>query len=221
MKTYDEMASSALKRIKQQRQKKQQLTKVGLTLCASCLLIAFGYFSFSDDKQKATLTDNLSNTIIINQNHISSDQSKLNLDLADVVVFNQAELIQYFGHNIFPIVPSDLNSWLDDNFSGYRIYYKNGKVYWDQQVLNYSNDDFSRSVNLEVAKDDLPLLDFLVSQERTSMSQILGYDVYIADCLDGYYQAQFICDDVGFVLTTKGLSEAEVIAVVESLLSDS
>lgn len=44
------------------------------------------------------------------------------------------------------------------------IYRRNegtGEVYWDGQMINYSNPDFSRTVNIVVDKGCLPLSDYL------------------------------------------------------------
>lgn len=232
MKSYDEMASSALKQVKQYENKRRQKRKmIKRTLLPVCLVIALSVVAFQGEtlqkndifKNERTKTET-TDEIIINQDNVSvldNASYKLAIELSpnDAIHLDQDGINQYFGMNIFPTVPSDLSSWQDDDdFNGYRIYRKNNEVYWDQQVLNYTNEDFTRSVNLEVAKDDLPLMDFLLDQAKATQSVIANHAVYIEYGQDGYYQARFICERTGFVLTTTGLSQTEVIAVIESLL---
>ena len=64
---------------------------------------------------------------------------------------NKTVLINYYGANLFPNIPSSLNEW-KDHHGIYRKNKGNGDVYFNQIILNYSNENFSRTINLEIAK---------------------------------------------------------------------
>ncbi len=249
MKTYNEMASSALYRIKEYERIKRNRKKVIIhaTVPALCgclaILLAVGawqagrldrFFTTQHTLQNdITGTEGKDETVIaaediiaINQiGSVSSDRMKMNIALLndDFVEMSVLELNEYYGMDIFPTVPPDLTNWVDlGEFGGYGIYRRNkgtGDVYWDGNVLNYSNKDMTRNVNVEMAKNKIPCMDFgFLSQEDVKISTISGNDVFINRNAAGYYQAKFICNNTGFVVTTDGLSQEEVVAVIKSII---
>lgn len=168
------------------------------------------------------------NHIVINHiDHLSSARAKMNINLAwdDFVEMDTVALKKYYGIDIFPQVPSDLTNWdTAEDCGGYGIFRRNkgdGEVYWDQNVLNYSNADFTRKVNIELAKGRLPFVCFAIDTEKYHESVIADQAVYIGLTDGGAYQAQFVYKDVGFILTTQGLTQREVIQVIESITQQS
>lgn len=254
MKTYNEMATSALQKIEEhERIRKNRnifITRTIVPILGLFLAVfigistwQFGIFERFSTPQHTlqytpqhtpqnpiTSSDNANTTanenndiIIINKfDDISADKMNICLLLADFVELSASELNEYYGTKVFPAVPSDLTNWdKSDEFGGYGIYRRNqskGDVYWDQNVLNYSNNDFTRNVNIEVAKNKLPVMDFGIEEKNIKKSTISGNDVYIGLSESGYYYAKFIYNNTGFVLTADGLSQEEVIAVIRSIV---
>lgn len=140
----------------------------------------------------------------------------------DFIKMSREELCEYYGANIFPQVPEDLKNWDASPEYEYGIYRRSngsGEVYFDQNVINYSNDHFSRSVNIETAKGRMPLYDVAVFDgDDFIKSSIGGVDVGISGTEDGFYYAQFMYQGVGFRIITEGLSQAELISVLESII---
>ncbi len=134
---------------------------------------------------------------------------------------NQEQLLAYYGIDIFPDVPSDLGrEWSEADNIPYGVYKRNGgtgKVYWDHQVLNYSNDDCTRSVNIELKKGGLPISDYGTLPPDCDRSTINGVRVGIGQINGGVYLAEFVHRGVGFRLVTKGLAQEEMVSVVNSL----
>lgn len=255
MKTYNEMANSALQRIeeheKMQRNRRKLIAKtvvpvlgIGVIMAAGIAMRQVGKTQGNEvnsDNLKLTAQagegnsdntgvtaskenaiDNADKIIINDIDGVEADKMNINLSADDYVKMTVSELNDYYGMDIFPTVPSDLVSWdKADDFNGYGIWRRDGgtgEVYWDQSVLNYSNTDFTRSVNVEVAKGQLPVMDFGVSETEAAKSVISNTDVYLGRSELGYFQARFICNDTGFVITTEGLSQDEVIEVIRSVI---
>jgi len=247
MKTYNEMASSALYRIKEYERMKSSRKRVIIhaavpALCG-CLAVLLAVGAWQAGRLNVlfttqhTLQNDITGTedkdetviaaediIAINQIEcVSADRMNIGLFIDDFVEMSASELNEYYGMDIFPTVPSDLTNWDDSEESGgYGIYRRNkgtGDVYWDGIVLNYSNKDVTRNVNVEIAKNQIPYMDFgFFSQEDFKMSTISGNDVFIGRNDAGYYQAKFICNNTGFVVTMEGLSQEEVVAVIKSII---
>lgn len=140
----------------------------------------------------------------------------------DFIKMSREELCEYYGANIFPQVPEDLKNWDSSPEYEYGIYRRNngsGEVYFDQNVINYSSDDFSRNINIETAKGRMPLYDVAaLNGDDFVKSSIGGIDVGIGGTEDGCYYAKFMYKGVGFCIITQGLSQAELISVLESII---
>ena len=140
----------------------------------------------------------------------------------DFIKMSREELCKYYGANVFPQVPEDLTNWDSSTEYEYGIYRRNsgsGEVYFDQNVINYSNDDFSRKVNIETAKSRMPFYDVAAfNGDDFVKSSIGGVDVGIGDTEDGHYYAEFMYKGVGFHIITEGLSQDELVSVLESII---
>ena len=197
-------------------------------LCAA-LLLGAGLFSGSLRQQElssgqtdeSAAVEFAQDRIVLNTvNSLSADKINVTLSPDDFVAMDAAGLNEYYGMDIFPTIPADLAAWeQEDGYGIYRRENGTGAVYWDQVVLNYSNEDFSRNISLEAAKGGLPSVDCAVLSDGAETSRISGTDVCLFFCdLSGIYQAQFVSRDTGFVLTADGLSQDEVISVIRSLV---
>lgn len=158
--------------------------------------------------------------IVINEmDDLSSDKQNICLLVDDFVVMNKEKLTAYYGIDVFPDYPADLKEW--DVESGYGIYRREqgtGEVYWDGIVINYSNEDFSRSLNVEVEKGNLPFSCIADFSKIEELSVINGIEVGLGKNENGYYFAEMIYEGVGFRIIAQGLSEEEVVSVVKSLI---
>lgn len=244
MKSYNEMAASALQRIEEhekiRERKRKTIDKIATPAVSFCLvtLLGIGAWQFGTPQdvvspQKGTQTIIVStgdedatvksnDRIFVNLTEgFSADKINIDLRIEDFVKMSALQLNEYYGTNVFPAVPADLKDWAEaDDFGGYGIYRSDnglGDIYWDQNVLNYSNSDFTRNVNIELAKDRLPILDFGLDAELKE-SIISDCSVYLGIDKEGNYQARFIYNDTGFVVNADGLSREEFVAVIKSIL---
>lgn len=167
----------------------------------------------------------LMNSIIINQlcELPYSDRMNIALMADDFVRMEKNELNSYYGTDVFPTVPDDLENWdKAQDFEGYGIYCRDGgsgDVYFDMNVLNYSNEDCTRLINIEIAKGAMPFQDFVVNSTEYQKSIINGQEVVIGfDTVSNNYFCGFMHDNVGFAITTGGLSQDEVVAVIQSII---
>lgn len=139
----------------------------------------------------------------------------------DAVTLDYVQAREYFGTEIYPKVPEDLIAEAENgNFEIYRHNGGKGDVYRDVFVLNYSNTDMTRHINIEGSKSKYTLEE--IEQWHGAgykLSLINGENVYFAlnDGTD-YYFAQFEHNGVGFRIIMAGLTEQEAISVVESLV---
>ncbi len=234
MKTCEDVVNNLLERRRQYRlqHSRKRRTVVTVISCTSCLCLAVllgtGLWQSGAQNQPLAPEDtpqsgSVENRIITNRlDEPAAYREKLNINLSwdDFVLMDAAQLQDYYGVDIFPQVPQDLTSWdTAEDFGGHGVFRRDkgkGEVYWDQVVLNYSNPDFTRSVNLEVAKGRLPFVCFAMDKDYEN-SVISGTQVYLGLTDAGYYHAQFFYGDAGFVLTAQGLTEEEVVAMIESL----
>lgn len=178
--------------------------------------------NFDESKGESPNNPAANNKIVINHiDGLSASRLKLNFELKpeDRVEMDKVGLNNYYGINVFPEVPKDIKEWEED--SNYSIYKKNGgtgEVYWDQQVLNYDNEDFSRGVYIELKKGSLPILDYSFGDSTEEKSVINNWEVIIGLSEKGYYHALFMYHEVGFCVNASGLTQDEFVGVLSSII---
>ena len=222
MKSSEEMVTSLFERRAQYEAKKKQKKKIfiraamvfGCVCIITCAGMGLWRSGISDTVNTA------GNKIVIGHTDgIMIDSSrKLDFKLKpeDFVAMDKASLTEYYGTELFPEVPDDLKEW-DDTQGVYRENSGAGDVYYDGVILNYANEDFSRSVNLEIEKGSLPVSCYAFFDEIEEKSVIEGTEVKIAEA-DGYYYAQFMYKDAGFQIIGQGLTESEFVDIIASLI---
>lgn len=231
--------------ISEQKRKRKVITSTATSMCCVCLvaLLGFGmwqggmfntapsdqivedalYPGIKDnfDESKGESPDNpaANNKIIVHQiDGLSADKMNICLLVDDFVVMDKAELNEYYGINVFPTVPDDIKEWEDQQFGIYKRNGGTGEVYWDGEVLNYSNEDFSRTVNIEIKKNSVPVCDYGFLEATEEKSIINNVEVAIGHSADGYYYAQFLYHNVGFQIVAKGLTQDEFVSIISSLI---
>ena len=136
----------------------------------------------------------------------------------DFIEMTRQELVDYYGVDYFPEVPADLTMIENDNAGIFRRYGGTGEVYWDQNTLEYANVDFTRMVGLSVNKGNRVFQQFLFFEGTEERSIIDNKEILIGLTEEGYYYAEFMLGDVGFLVSAYGLTEDEFVAVIASVL---
>ena len=136
----------------------------------------------------------------------------------DFVEMSREEMIDYYGVDYIPDVPEDIKPWEDQCCGIYRRNGGTGEVYWDRDVFNFSNADFTRSISLEVEKGGIPWLDYLHLSANEEKSLINNVEVFIGQSESGYYYSEFMYEDVGFAMCAEGVSQDEFVAIIASII---
>lgn len=232
--------------ITEQKRKRKVITRTVTSMCCVCLvaLLGFGMWqggmfnttpsdqivedalypgikdNFDESKGESPNNPAANNKIIVHQIDGLSADNKMNICLLvdDFVVMDKAELNEYYGINVFPTVPDDLKEWEDQQFGIYKRNGGTGEVYWEDTVFNYSNEDFSKTLNIEIKKGSLPLCDCAFFETIEEKSIINNLEVAIGQSENGYYYAQFMYHNVGFQIIAEGLTQDEFVAVIASLI---
>lgn len=230
-----------------QKKKKQNVIKFTTTLSCVCLAVIVGAViwksnqpdtpeqtiddalypgiddtvddNIASDKSEASSNAASTNKIVINKlDSISNSIMDIALMWDDFVVMNEYELNEYYGINVFPSVPSDLEAWDDQQYGIFKRDNGSGEIYHDVNGLNYTNEDYSRSVNVEMSKGQLPFSCFILEHDNIEKSIINGTEVDIATTPNGFYYVEFIYSNVGFRIVTDGLNEDELVEVISSII---
>lgn len=247
MKNYDELTNDLLERRDRYvaDQKRKRVMGVATSLCCFCLvaLLGFGMWQggmFNTTPPEQTLEDALypgikdnfdeskgesadnptaNNKIVINSiDGISADRMNICLLVDDFVEMTRDEMVKYYGVDYIPDVPADIKPWEDERSGIYRRDGGTGEVYWDTDILNYSNEDFTRSVHVEVDKGSYVLQDYLFFKGTEEKSVINNIEVLIGLTENGYYYSEFMYNGVGFLIDAEGVTEEEFVAIIGSII---
>ena len=232
MKTYEETIRTVLdraERMERQRKKRRAAYRAAAGWgCCACLMLALSMSLWPSRMPggpglpgpEIGISKPAEDKIVVCSLEDNTARSKMDIALMmdDFVEMTPEELTAYYGMDVVPQVPADLKAWEDQIFGIFRRGGGMGEVYWDGNVLNFSDASFARSVNLEVWKDRgsittcYAFFDFI-----EEYSVINGVEVALAVSEGGYYHAEFTCNGVGFRLIAEGLSQEEVVDIVRSL----
>lgn len=228
-----------------QKKKRKRVMGVATSLCCFCLvaLLGFGMWqggmfnttppdqtledalypgikdNFDESKGESPDNPSANNKIVINTiNGISADRMNINIAVDDFVKMTREEMIEYYGVDYIPDVPTDIKPWEDERSGIYKRDGGTGEVYWDTDILNYSNEDFTRSVHVEVDKGSYVLQDYLYFKGTEEKSVINNVDVLIGLTENGYYYSEFMYNGVGFLIDAEGVTEDEFVAIIASII---
>lgn len=229
----------------EQKRKRKVIARAASSVCCVCLvaLLGFGiwqggmfnttppdqtvedalYPGIKDnfDESKGESPDNpaANNKIVINTiNGISADKMNNCLLVDDFVEKTRDEMVEYYGVDYIPDVPADIKPWEDEQSGIYMRDGGTGEVYWDADILNYSNEDFTRNVHLEVAKARSIARDYMFFNGTEEKSLFNNVEVLLGKAENGFYYAEFAYNGVDFLLDTEGLTQDEFVAVITSLI---
>lgn len=213
-----------------QRRRKKTAIKAGSFIACLCLAAAAGFGVFksgllrnTDAKPDNTQTDaSNGRQSVIKINKIEGAPASTSLDIyigpEDFIEFSRQEAVEYYGANIFPVLPADLNEASGRN----GIYRKNngtGEIYYSTFTLNYRSSDSNRSVEVKGDKGHKPFsCVVVVFEEPLEPTLINGENVFFTDFGDGNIYAEFSYNNVFFEINFHGLSEEEIFNVVSSLI---
>ena len=227
------------------KKKRKSLMSVATSLCCLCLvaLLGFGMWqggmfnttppdqtledalypgikdNFDESKDESADNPAANNRIVINTiNGISADRMNINLAVDDFVKMTREEMIEYYGVDYIPDVPADIKPWEDERSGIYKRDGGTGEVYWDTDILNYSNEDFTRSVHVEVDKGSYVLKDYLFFNGTEEKSVINNFEVFIGLSKNGYYYSEFMYNGIGFLIDAEGVTEEEFVAIIASII---
>ena len=229
----------------EQKRKRSIITRTVTSMCCVCLiaLLGFGMWqggmfnttppdqtvedalypgikdNFDESKGESPNNPAANNKIVINTiNGISADKMNIALMVDDFVEMSREEMIEYYGVDYIPDVPADIQPWEDERSGIYRRNGGTGEVYWDADILNYSNEDFTRSVHIEVDKGSYVLQDYLFFKGTEEKSIINNFEVLIGLSENGYYYSEFMYNGVGFCIDAEGVTEDEFVAIIASII---
>lgn len=231
--------------VTEQKKKRKRVMGVATSLCCFCLvaLLGFGMWqggmfntappdqtledalypgikdNFDESKGESPDNPSANNKIVINTiNGISADRMNINIAVDDFVKMTREEMIEYYGVDYIPDVPADIKPWEDERSGIYKRDGGTGEVYWDTDILNYSNEDFTRSVHVEVDKGSYVLKDYLFFKGTEEKSIINNFEVLIGLSENGYYYSEFMYNGVGFLIDAEGVTEDEFVAIIASII---
>lgn len=239
MRNYEELTNNLLERrdryIAEQKRKRRTAMGVAASLsCCMILLLGLGAWKSGmlmavpeDQPSRQTLDDAVDsgiknavdNKIVINTiQGISSKKMDINLNWDDFVEMTQDEMIAYYGVDYIPDVPADIKAWEDQRCGIYKRNGGTGEVYWDRDVHNFSNEDFTRRVSMEVQRGSIPWLDYLHLSANKEKSVINNVEVFIGQSESGYYYTEFLYKNVGFTIFAEGVSQEEFVSIIASII---
>lgn len=138
--------------------------------------------------------------------------------MGDFVEMAPEELAAYYGAAVIPEVPADLEGWNNQRYGVFRKDGGEGPLYWDGNVLSFSNEERGRAVSLRVWKVRRPVSCVTLFDLVEEKSVINGVEMAVGVAEGGYYHAEFMYKDVGFHLIAEGLSQDEVVGILRSLI---
>ena len=229
----------------EQKRKKTIITRTVTSMCCVCLVSLLGFSMWQGgmldtkvpgqtlddalypgvkdtfDESKGESADNSisNNRIVINSvgESVPADAG-IGLLPDDFVEMTRDEMVAYYGVDYIPTVPEDIKAWEEDQIGIYRRNGGTGEVYWDADILNYSNEDFTRNIYLAVDKGSNVFTDLCYFNGTEEKSVINNIEVLIGLSENGYYYAEFMYEGVGFHLNAEGVTEDEFISLVTSLV---
>lgn len=237
MKNYNEMTESLFERRENfNRVKKAKMKKVKIavsTFSCFCLAVLLGVGVMYKDVQKKepdtkSITESKAESVIKINKVGSIDKYRANVDLSttDCTKLSAEEIDKTmkneFNIGMTPKIPNDLKLQTEEGVkAGYYTITANGEIsnVSFSTIFNYSNEDSSRNVKLEVYKGDV-FSDAAKWDDDNNFekSEIKNTDVYIASDSKGCYFAKSSNKDTTFRLITEGLTEQELISIIESLV---
>ena len=157
--------------------------------------------------------------IVINKPEtIGYESQDIGLLEEDFVEMTYDEILEYYSAELEPAVPEDLRPRGDARHGIYKRNGGTGEIYYDNNWLEYYNEDISRQVRVEASKGRLPVTCCVFDDDSKEKSNIRGVEILMAKIGKESYSAEFMVRDVGFRINSSGLSEEEFVDVVASII---
>lgn len=231
--------------VTEQKRKRKIITRTATSMCCVCLVALLGFGMWrgrmlntvvpdqtAEDTLYPGIKDNFdaskgespddsaaNNKIVINTiDGVLANKMNICLIGDDFVDMSRDEMIAYYGVDYIPVVPADIKALEDERSGIYKRDGGTGEVYWDADILNYSNEDFTRNVHIEVNKGSYVLRDYLHFEGTEEKSVINNVEVLIGLTDSGHYYSEFMYNGVGFLVDAEGVTEDEFISVIASVI---
>ena len=173
------------------------------------------------DESKSESPDNpaANHQIVVNAtDEISTDKMNICLMWDDRIELSIEEMLAYYGVDLIPELPADIQIWPDQCGNIFKRNGGTGEVYWDGNQLTFSNEDFTRLVHVAVDKGSYVLQDFLYFKGTEEKSVIHNTEAVIGLTDYGCYYSEFLYQGVGFLISAEGVTEEEFIAIIASII---
>lgn len=171
----------------------------------------------SDPTLPSSSTTNENKIIIFSADGVVEQQMGIALFCNDFISMSDEEMIAYYGSNIFPEIPVGMSARIK-HLGIYKKENGKGDVYWDQNRQEYSDESQTKSIVVDTRKGSLPFYDFVDYDPKTQSSAINGHEVAIGQYSDGGYSAWFLYNNVGFHIYARGITQWELVCIIESLI---
>ena len=196
--------------------------------------LAYAEWAFPSLPKNATLQDvkalignpkthTLQKLVINEVPEIHMTRSNLALLPDDFVSMSKQEIVDFYGFDFFPkSIPSDMTEAPETAFGLYKRNGGTGEVYHSANLAWYINADFSREIQVEIDKGQLPLTDIAFLGGEHEKSNINGVDMVIKRWVDSAGEVRFVAEMMfqgnGLRVSSRGFTQAEFIDTVSSLL---
>ena len=211
MKTYIEMADSLIARRNEYRRKIKKRRTIILAMFIPVFMASLILLTSFKPEREDDLFINERKELPLTEQKIAL----FNLSLDDFQKMIESELNDYYGINVFPKIPLGMTK-NNDNYGVFKR--ADGEIYFDTNVINYANDDYTKTINISLCKKGNLIYDVLVLEENEEFSKINGHEVLIIKDKDDNCMLSFVYKDVCFSILTKGLTISELKDVLTSLL---
>jgi len=178
------------------------------------LLLIISIISLFSNRPNTLLDSNGQNNIVIN-NTDNIIRGSLRVD-AEIRKINDIDIFQKYGVNKELIIPNDLT------LDSYCLYGKFSSDQYDKlidcRVVYVREGETIPTITIAMAKNNPPFRDYLFLEDNLKESTINNVPLIIIQYEDIYFTV-FKIDDIYFDIETRGISEKELITLLESIIN--
>ena len=155
-------------------------------------------------------------------------------DLYELVHISEAEAVKFYGFNFIPdVVPADITRFepeeddVVEGFTGFSLIkcidYNEIVEFGSSNWIWWTNADGSRSLHVGIDRGQQPFVCYIILDQPLAPSTINGVEIVIKHWFDQFlgcdwFRAKVTIDGNGLRISSQGLTEAEFIDVLISLL---
>ena len=186
------------------------------SLIPICLLLLVGIVVQFSNRPNTILdssNDTQNNIIINNTDNIIRGSLRVDADIREI---NDIDIFQKYELNKELIIPNDLT------LDSYCLYGKFSSDQYDKlidcRVVYVREGETIPTITIAMAKNNPPFRDYLFLEDNLKESTINNVPLIIIQYEDIYFTV-FKIDDIYFDIETRGISEKELITLLESIIN--